>query len=237
MVNPRKKVKEDVWIGIIVGVIVVYALLAEWWKTHAVLGWVILGIVLIIAGYVVYKYASVRGWLGSQVKSTLEQVVFEKVASGREPLSPETRAEVMKRAQSKCENQQCTSPSARPHIHHIDGNNQHNSLSNLIALCPNDHQAAHDDKLTESQLINWVRRDYQRLKVNGPNKSKGYCIRCDKSIAYNSKAPYCPDCYGIWAKFKNSDYEEKHCHKCGASNKSVSMNRPLCVPCFKESKR
>ncbi|MDO8715620.1 MAG: HNH endonuclease signature motif containing protein [Dehalococcoidales bacterium] len=237
MANPQKKLKlkDDAWIGIIVGVIIVYAFLASWWAQHAVLGWIILIILLAVAGYLLYRYASLRGWLRQQAKGVVQAAIFERVASEREPLSWDERARVMQRAHNRCENEQCTH-GGKPHIHHIDANNQHNNLGNLVALCPNCHQQAHDGILSESQLINWVRRDFNKLKAS-TTESTGHCIRCNKRIAYNSKAPYCPDCYGVWAGFNNSDYQEKYCHKCGASNKSASKNRPLCISCFKESKR
>ena len=164
MPNPRKKVKGEFWFGAIFVAIIAYALLLDWWKTHAVIGWIILGVLLAVVGFVLYKYASLRGWIGHQVKETVEKVVFEKVASDREPLPKDTRDEILKRAQSRCENESCDFQ-GRPHIHHIDGNNQHNNLGNLIALCPNCHQKAHDGIFTESQLINWVRRDYKRLQA------------------------------------------------------------------------
>ena len=164
MANRRKKVKEEVWVGVIVGVIVVYALLADWWKTHAVLGWVILAITLAIAGYVFYRYASVRGWLGRQAKDVVQKVVFDKVASDREPLPQATRAEILKRAQNRCEYELCHN-TGKPHIHHIDMDNSNNRLVNLIGLCPNCHQKAHDGKFSQSQLFNWARRDYKKLQA------------------------------------------------------------------------
>lgn len=76
-------------------------------------------------------------------------------------------------------------------------------------------------------------------KTRTPSRAKptGYCIRCGKNIAYDLKAPYCPDCYSVWAKYKDPDYEEKFCHMCGTSNKSTAMNKPLCISCFRKSKR
>lgn len=164
MPKPRKKIKDEIWFGVIVGAIIVYALLAEWWQQNAVLGWIILGILIAIGVFVLYRYANLRGWLGRQVKDTVQKVVFEEVASAREPLSPYERDEVLKRSQSRCENERCDFQ-GKPHIHHIDGNNQHKNLGNLIALCPNCHQKAHNGVFTESQLINWVRRDYKRLQA------------------------------------------------------------------------
>ena len=164
MPKSRRKVKDEFWVALAFVAIIVYALLADWWKENAVLGWVILGILLAVAGFVLYRYASLRGWLGRQVKDTVKKAVFEEVASEREPLPKDMRAEIMKRAHSQCENEQCNFK-GRPHIHHIDVKNSNNRLSNLIALCPNCHQKAHDGVFTESQLINWVRRDYRRLRA------------------------------------------------------------------------
>jgi len=98
MPKPRKKIKNEIWFGVIVGAIVVYALLAEWWQQNAVLGWIILGILIAIGIFVLYRYARLRGWLGRQVKDTVQKVVFDKVASAREPLSPYERDEVLRRS-------------------------------------------------------------------------------------------------------------------------------------------
>ena len=87
MANPRKRVKGK-FARIIVGAIIIYFLLGSWWYTNAVLAWIFLVILVAIAGYVQYKYAPWRGWLGNKDKNTLGQVVFEKVASEKEPLSP-----------------------------------------------------------------------------------------------------------------------------------------------------
>ena len=163
MPKSRRKVKYEFWVVLAVVAIIVYALLADWWKENAILGWIILGILLVVAGYFLYRYASLRGWLGRQVRDTVQKAVFDEVASAREPLPQDTRTEVLKRAHSRCENERCNFK-GRPHIHHIDMNNSHNNLPNLIALCPICHQKAHDGVFTETQLHNWVRRDFQRLK-------------------------------------------------------------------------
>ncbi len=159
----RRSIREGFWFALIFIAIVIYALLADWWKENATLGWIILGILLAVLAFLLYRFASLRGWLRRQVKSVAQKAVFEEVASGREPLPQDKRNEVLKRASNRCENERCNQK-VNPHIHHIDGNNSHNNLSNLIALCPNCHQKAHNGIFTESQLHNWVRRDFQRLK-------------------------------------------------------------------------
>ena len=63
----------------------------------------------------------------------------------------------------------------------------------------------------------------------------GYCIRCQKSIAYDPSKPYCYSCYTSWANFENPNYEEAVCHSCG-KYEETTMNRPECLPCWKKNK-
>ena len=163
MPKSRRKVKDGFWFALVFIAIIVYALLADWWKENAILGWIILSILLIAAGFFLYRFASLRGWLGRQVKDTVQKAVFDEVASAREPLPQDKREEVLRRAHYRCENERC-SYRGKPHIHHIDMNNSNNHLSNLIALCPNCHQKAHKGSFTATQLGNWVRRDLQRRR-------------------------------------------------------------------------
>ncbi len=171
MPKSRRKVKNEFWIALAVVAIIVYALLADWWKENAILGWIILTILLSVAVFFLYRFVSLRGWLSRQVKDTVQKAVFDEVASAREPLPQDTRTEVLKRAHSRCENESCNFKD-KPHIHHIDMDNSNNRLSNLIALCPNCHQKAHAGVFTESQLINWVRRDFRRLRA-GRARARG----------------------------------------------------------------
>ena len=77
----------------------------------------------------------------------------------------------------------------------------------------------------------------RRVKTSSRAKLKGYCIRCGKSIAYDLKTPYCPDCYRVWKKYKDPDYEEEYCHWCGKPNELTTIDRPLCHSCYSESRR
>lgn len=78
-----------------------------------------------------------------------------------------------------------------------------------------------------------------KAKTKKPEGSKdliptvGFCIRCKKDIRPNSEMPYCGECYSSWVKYKNPQYEEKHCHTCGRVNKST-MVKPVCYDCFKK---
>ena len=60
----------------------------------------------------------------------------------------------------------------------------------------------------------------------------GHCIRCgDASIAYNRHEPLCPKCFKSWNRFKDRDYPENHCHRCGKEH-DTSMAKPLCRTCW-----
>ncbi len=163
MPKGKRRIRGEFWFAAIFLGLLAFALLADWWEENAVIGWTVIGVLFVLLAFFAYRYASFRGWLGRQVKSAAKKAAFEDVASEREPLPQDTRNEVLKRARYRCENERCSYKS-KPHIHHIDMNNSHNRLSNLIALCPNCHQKAHDGVFTETQLYNWVRRDLQRRK-------------------------------------------------------------------------
>lgn len=64
---------------------------------------------------------------------------------------------------------------------------------------------------------------------------QGHCIRCDKTIKLNPLVPYCKDCYNIWKKYKDEDYQENHCHICG-KDETTTMLKPTCYSCYKTNK-
>lgn len=60
----------------------------------------------------------------------------------------------------------------------------------------------------------------------------GNCVRCRKVIKYApSDKPLCERCYAEWSRFRNLNYREKHCHKCGASA-PTTYAKPLCPACY-----
>lgn len=70
-------------------------------------------------------------------------------------------------------------------------------------------------------------------KADGARKraGTGCCIRCAEPIPFNAEQPYCASCYKSWVKYKNEEYEEKHCHSCGKP-RPTTMAKPLCKPCW-----
>lgn len=159
----NKKVKDDFVFGVIFISLIALALIMDWWKTNAILGWTIIGVVAVMTGFLLYKSSRFRSSIKNVATSTANKLVFETGVNEREPLPPQARHEVMRRAKHKCENQDC-SYSRTLHIHHIDMDNSNNRLFNLIALCPNCHKDAHNGYITSTQCRNWVNRDFHQLK-------------------------------------------------------------------------
>ncbi len=60
-----------------------------------------------------------------------------------------------------------------------------------------------------------------------------YCVRCARSIDFDDEKPLCGDCYRVWSRYKDLDYEENYCHACG-EEKSTTFLKPFCRPCFKK---
>jgi len=91
-------------------------------------------------------------------------------------------------------------------------------------------------KEVKSVIDSPVENSSRGVKGTSRDKQTGYCIRCGKSIPYDLKSPYCSRCYRVWSKFKDSNYEEEYCHKCGTPNEATTMKRPLCDSCYGKSR-
>lgn len=77
---------------------------------------------------------------------------------------------------------------------------------------------------------------YVRVRLIGQSESllpkQGLCIRCGARIAYNLKEPLCAKDRRTWNRFKDPNFQEKHCHHCGKGWKT-SFADPLCPDCMK----
>ncbi len=82
-----------------------------------------------------------------------------------------------------------------------------------------------------------TRSEPRRGSVSGQSHTTlpetGFCLRCGTKIPCAPKRPYCDTHYRSWARYKNEDYEEKHCHTCGAEHSS-SMAKPVCLSCYRK---
>ncbi|BAS31154.1 phospholipase D-like domain-containing protein [Dehalococcoides mccartyi] len=68
--------------------------------------------------------------------------------------------------------------------------------------------------------------------ILGADKLDAYCIRCKAKIPYDARHPLCDACYPEWASYKNREYKEEFCHKCGKRSKT-SYAYPECRDCYK----
>lgn len=65
---------------------------------------------------------------------------------------------------------------------------------------------------------------------------RGYCIRCQERVEYQPEKPLCFDCYMVWQMYRNYDYIENVCHRCGEFE-TVSMGKPQCDNCLDELRK
>ena len=63
----------------------------------------------------------------------------------------------------------------------------------------------------------------------------GFCNRCGIRIVPDPAEPYCGPHFKSWNRFKNEEYEEKHCHLCGKEHSATRL-KPACRPCWKKYK-
>ncbi len=156
MAKGKRRVREGViFASAFIGIILL-ALVLDWWQEHAVIGWAIIGVIIAIFLFSLYRFPAFRGWVFKKGVSTSKKAVFTDEAPGREPIPQNLYNRVMQRADNRCQNPDCKYK-GKPEVHHINRNNRDNRFWNLIALCPNCHTDAHRDKFSFSQLRNWNR--------------------------------------------------------------------------------
>ena len=117
------------------------------------------------------------------------------------------------------------------------------------------YQAIKDDadlilRRSENVRLNVIRIDDADEPVKAPRETRpstrdkektglpkqAFCLRCAAEIPFDRARPYCKSDYRSWAKFKNEEYEEKHCHACGKEH-STSMAKPVCLSCYRKYRR
>ena len=156
MAKGKRSIRPEVIFAGIFLLIIILALVMDWWNTHAAIGWTLVGIIVIVFGYSLFKFPKFRSWVFKTGKSASAKVVYTDTVPGREPISQNLYSKIMNHANNRCQNPDCKYQ-GKPEIHHIDQNNRNNRSSNLIALCPNCHTDAHIGKHSFSQLRNWNR--------------------------------------------------------------------------------
>ena len=88
--------------------------------------------------------------------------------------------------------------------------------------------------ISENLIVNIIKEKVQKPEVP-IILTEGFCIRCGKQIELKPTSPYCIDCYEVWAKFRNENFQEKICHICGQDTKT-SLIKPCCYSCYSANK-
>ena len=73
----------------------------------------------------------------------------------------------------------------------------------------------------------------EKAQTGKTSPTVAFCIRCKDELPTNPLQPYCKRCFTSWNRFKNEDYEEKHCHTCGKEHEAT-MKKPVCLNCYRK---
>ncbi len=166
MAKGKQRIKPKVWFALIFVALVAYALIADWWKGHTVLGWVILGIVVALLAFFLYRSQPFRSFVFGILKKAGKSMVYDgSEASEHKQLPRYKRTYILQRAGYKCENPSCKT-GGKPDIHHINLNNSDHNIKNLIALCAYCHREAGDGRYSKSEVREWARRSEEKSKRN-----------------------------------------------------------------------
>lgn len=185
MAKGKKRMKDEVIVALIFIGIIVFALILGWWEKHTAIGWTIIGIIVVLFGFFLYKSPRFRGWILKKGKGAGEKVVFkdtqqveqiERIETEKHddidvvkvpPLSAKERAKLINAVGNKCENPNCREKFPLE-VHHIKpraegGSNKH---KNLIVLCNNCHGKFQGGIYSRALLKEWISRP-QRFKSDG----------------------------------------------------------------------
>ena len=91
MAKRKRRTTEEFWVGLIFIALLAYALIADWWKEHSVLGWTIVAVIVAILAFSIYRFPAFRRWLFMGAKKAGQSIIYETEASEREPLPSNLR--------------------------------------------------------------------------------------------------------------------------------------------------
>jgi len=171
--NGQRRIRPEFWIGLIFVALVALVLIADWWKGHAVLGWVILGIVVAVLGFCLWRWPAFRAWLVTPVKTAIDGLIHQPpkpieptLVPGPEsapeftpvrPLTQSDRDLFFEYIGHRCEKPNCRESNVHE-IHHITPRQEggRNDVWNLIVLCPTHHKYADNNIPPKSRQRHWA---------------------------------------------------------------------------------
>jgi len=176
MAQRQRRIGPQFWVILIFVALVAYALIADWWEEHAVLGRVIVGIVLAVLALLLWLIPAFREWLVRIVKQAFGGLVYrngneEEPSQGSKPipspnkpipppdLTPDERALFTDKVGNRCENPTCRR-TGELDVHHIKPRHKGgtNSVWNLLALCRNCHGEADKSIPPRPRQFQWASR-------------------------------------------------------------------------------
>jgi hypothetical protein len=173
MANGQRRIRPGFWFALTFVALLAYALIADWWKGHATLGWVIFGVIVAVLAFSIYKSSKFRSFVFGTAKKAVKGVVYgngEEDSYARKPtpppskptpppdLTPNEKALFINRIGNKCENPTCRRTGDLD-IHHIRRRQEGgtNSVWNLLALCRNCHGEANKGIPPRPRQFQWAR--------------------------------------------------------------------------------
>ncbi len=168
------------------------------------------------------RYTGSLGGLLTGIKSA-QDVNYQKYIKSKE--WKQKAEEAKTRAGNRC--QGCNRPRSEVQLdahHRTYERIGRERPGDITVLCRDCHQSIEVSKAKVS------------LAQKMADPEHGVCIRCGTQIPFDTERPLCKSCFAAWVRFKNFNYEEKHCHACGQPAET-SMARPFCFDCYKEVKK
>ena len=176
MANGQRRIRPEFWIGLIFVALLAYALIADWWKGHTVLGRVVVGVVVAVLGLCLWRFEGFRARVFNGVKTTIDGLIHQppKPIEPTPVPGPESTPEftpVRPLTQSdrdlyfdyighRCEKPNCREGNVHE-IHHITPRQEggRNDVWNLIVLCPTHHKYADNNIPPRSRQRHWTGLD------------------------------------------------------------------------------
>ncbi|MBA7562147.1 hypothetical protein ES708_03796 [subsurface metagenome] len=89
-------------------------------------------------------------------------------------------------------------------------------------------------KVSVEKVVQTDKGQSKKIK-DTKGQGEGHCISCNKSIKLDPLVPYCKECYKIWKKDEDEEYQENYCHICG-KDEATTKKKPTCYSCYKTNK-
>jgi hypothetical protein len=169
----QRRFRPEFWIILIFVALVAYALIADWWKEHEVLGRVVVGVVVALLAVCLWRFPTFRARLVTPLKTAIDGLIRQPPepteptpARGPEsvteftpvrPLTQRDRDLFFEYIGHRCEKPNCRESNVH-NIHHITPRQEggRHDVWDLIVLCPTHHEYADNKIPPRSRQRHWA---------------------------------------------------------------------------------